>query len=77
MDIYEIVKKLVGEIEPVGASHIDKHTFENLKVMTDLVDKLHTDLDNIAYQNKDAKEESIKQSVDFINKFFDRLGIKE
>ena len=77
MDIYEVVKKLVGEIEPVGESHYDKKSFENLKVMIDLMDKIHTYLDTIAYENKDKQEFSIKQSVDFINKFFDNIGIKE
>ncbi|KKL20322.1 hypothetical protein LCGC14_2456560, partial [marine sediment metagenome] len=41
IDIYEVVKKLVGDIEPVGASHIDKYNFENLKVMIGLIDKLY------------------------------------
>lgn len=77
IDIYEVVKKLVGDIEPVGASHIDKYNFENLKVMIGLIDKLYIDINNIIYQNEDAQEESIKQSVDFVNKFLDRLGIVE
>ena len=46
-NIYEIVIKLIGEIEPVGASHIDPERFENLKTMTDLVDKLVCDIDNV------------------------------
>jgi hypothetical protein len=37
IDIYKVVKKLIGAIEPVGATHIDEGRFENLKVMTELV----------------------------------------
>ncbi len=77
MEIYDVVKKLVGEIEPVGASHIDKDRLENLKVMIKLVDDLHTDLDNVVYENKDMHEDSIKQAVKLINDFFDKLGIPE
>ena len=77
MPVHEIVKKLIGEIEPVGASHIDTGRFENLKVMVKLMDDIHTELDRVAYENKNMQEDSIKKSVDYINKFFDRIGIKE
>ena len=77
MEIYDVVKKLVGSIEPVGASHIDKKTFENLKVMIQLMADIHTDLDKILYENKDMHEQSIKDSVECINRFFDRLGLPQ
>ena len=77
MDIYEIVNKLVGEIEPIGSEHIDKKSFENLKVMIELVDKLLTDIDNVVYNNEDKQELSIKRSVDFVNKFLDKIRIVE
>ena len=77
MEIYDVVKKFVGEIEPVGASHIDKDRLENLKVMIKLVDDLHTDLDTVAYENKNCHQDSIKQAVKLINEFFDRLGIPD
>ncbi len=75
MEIYDVVKKLVGSIDPVGSSHIDKEAFENLKVMIQLMDDIHTDLDNILYENKNMHEQSIKDSIEYINKFFDSLGI--
>ena len=31
MDYYEVVKKLIGEVDPVGETHIDNERFENLK----------------------------------------------
>lgn len=36
MDIYEVVTKLVGPIDPAGETHTDKKRFENLKVMCDV-----------------------------------------
>ena len=39
-DIHAVVKKLVGDINPVGATHVDNKRFENLQVMTELTDKL-------------------------------------
>ncbi len=75
MEIYDVVKKLVGSIDPVGSSHIDKESFENLKVMIQLMADIHTDLDRILYENKNKHEQSIKDSVECINRFFDSIGI--
>lgn len=77
MTIYDIVKKLIGEIEPVGAEHVDKGRFENLEAMIDLVEKLHHDLDTIVYKNKDFHQDSIKRSCARINKYLDDMGIPE
>ncbi len=77
IDIYELVKKLVGEIEPVGETHIDDKRFENLKKIIELMDNLLTEIDDIYFQNKDKQEYSIKRAVKYIDDFFNRLGIKE
>ena len=76
MNIHEVVKKLVGEIEPVGETREDDRRFENLKEMTDLIDKLLTDIDSITWTYNGRIEHSIKRSVDFVNKFQDKMGIK-
>ena len=44
MEIYDVVKKLVGKIDPIGETNTDNQRFENLKVMTELVDNLLTDI---------------------------------
>ena len=44
MNIYEIVKELVGPIEAVGETHEDLRRFENLKQITALVDRLLGDI---------------------------------
>ena len=77
MDYYEVVKKLIGEVDPVGETHIDNERFENLKKMTDLVDKLLKDIDDVAFLNKDSHQFSKKRSADFASKFYDKIGIEE
>lgn len=76
MSLYEIVNKLVGEIQPIGETTEDSKRFENLKTMTVLVDDLLTDIDNVA-QGKNRYEFSIKQAGEYADKFLTRLGIGE
>ena len=35
IDVYKVVKKLIGEIDPIGETQTDDERFENLKAMTD------------------------------------------
>ena len=76
MDIYEVVKKLVGPISPVGETYADNDRFENLKTMTELVDKLVFDI-NAVVPNKDRVEYSMKKAGEFADKFLTDLGIEE
>ena len=69
MELIDIVDKLVGNIEPFGSESIDKVSFENLKVYCELIDKMLTRVDDIAYQNKDNTLSSVKRSVDYISDF--------
>lgn len=77
MTTFEIVKKLIGPINPVGCCSRDKESFENLKNMIELMDQIHSEIDDIAYRNRESKEHSVKRSVDYINVYLDNLGIKE
>ena len=78
MEIYDVVKKLVGEIDPIGESQTDAKRYENLVVMTKLVDQLLTDLDEIAVWNKDRVEHSRRKAGEFAYKFFTQIvGISE
>ena len=72
MDIHEIVKKLVGKIDPVGETNTDNDRFENLKVMTDLVDDLLTDINWVAQQNN-RHEYSINRAGQFAASFLDEI----
>lgn len=76
IDIYEVVKKLVGLINPVGETNIDNDRFENLKQMTDLVEKLLSDIDWLnSYKNN--HQFSMKRSAEFASDFQDSVGIKK
>lgn len=76
MDMHEVVAKLVGEIGPVGEAREDDERFENLKVMTELVDKLLTDIDRVI-PNKRRVEFSMKRAGVFADEFFTQIGIVE
>lgn len=78
MDIHGVVKKLVGPINPVGETNTDNARFENLKVLTELVEKLVIDIDAVAYEHKDAHQFSLKRAAEHASKFMkDKLGIVE
>ena len=78
MIITDVVKKLVGNIQPYGASHIDEERFENLKTMCKLVNELVAEIDSVAYENKDRYEFSMKQMADYASNFLSNtLGINE
>ncbi|MFA5340161.1 MAG: hypothetical protein WC332_00145 [Clostridia bacterium] len=76
MELYDVVKKLVGEIKPIGETTEDGKRFENLKVMTDMVDQLLTDIDEVA-SGKNRYEYSIKCAGEYADKFLTRIGITE
>jgi uncharacterized protein YaaR (DUF327 family) len=77
IDIYEVVKKLVGAIEPVGETHTDNRRYENLKVFTELVDRLVTDLHDIKYNYKNNHQFSMKRASEYASKFLNELDISE
>ncbi len=47
MDIYEVVMKLAGQVEPVGETHTDDKRYENLQQLTALTEQLLTDICSI------------------------------
>lgn len=75
MTTHQLVKKVIGPINPIGQSSVDLKRFENLHEMTNLVESLLSDIDDIIYNNSDAKEYSVKKSVDFAKKFMQETVI--
>lgn len=69
MNYTEIVKKLIGNIQPAGASHIDPERFKNLKEMCELVNNLVIEIDKVVYDNKHAQQHSIKEMVEYAEDF--------
>jgi hypothetical protein len=73
MDYHKIVKQLIGKINPVGETNTDNDRFKNLEELTSLVENLITDIDDMAFNNKDAHEFSIRRSVEHATKFLNRI----
>ena len=73
MDYWKIVRKLIGRIEPIGETNEDARRLNNLKEMCSLVENLITDIDDMAYQNRDAYQFSVKQSAEYATDFLNRI----
>jgi len=75
MTYTEIVNKLVGNIEPVGDSHIDEKRFENLKTMCELVNNLVAEIDEVS-RCKNRVEHSMKEMGKYAHDFLTKeIGI--
>jgi uncharacterized protein YaaR (DUF327 family) len=74
----DVIKKLIGNINPVGETNTDNERFENLKEMCDLVNNLITDIDDMAYRNRDSHEFSVKRASEYASNFLTKtVGISE
>jgi len=72
IDVYAVVTKLIGRVSPVGETNEDERRFENLKKLTELVDALLMDINDIAI-NRNRVEYSIKKAGVFANEFMEEL----
>jgi hypothetical protein len=69
MELYDIVKKLIGEIDPIGDTHLDEQRYDHLCSYIDLVEKLLSDLYFISgYAG--YKEASMKKAGEAALNFF-------
>ena len=76
MDMHEVTTKWIGNVNPVGSSVEDAERFENLKVMTNLVEKLVEDIGQVATK-RSSNEFSVSRAGTFAAKFLDDLGVVE
>ena len=76
MEIYDVVVKLIGPVNPIGETRTDDERFANLKMMTSLVDALLTDIDSVI-PNKNRQEFSMKRAGKFADEFMTQIGIVE
>jgi len=75
--IYEIIQKLTGKIRPVGESNQDAQRLKNVETFIQVFEKMHIEIDDIAYQYGDRHEASMKAIADRCNKHLDTMGIAE
>jgi len=73
MTNYDVVRKLIGGIEPAGESSGDERRFENLKNLTTLVELLVYDIQAVS-QSKISHEHSVKRAGEYADKFLKSLG---
>lgn len=64
MELIDVVEKLIGKVRPVGESNEDVSRFRNLMQMINLTNELIKRIDAVAYDNRDAREHSVKQCAD-------------
>ena len=74
MENIDVVKKLIGNINPVGETNTDNERFENLKEMCDLIEKLTEEVADMADRNRHSHEFSVKRSVNFAYEFMKNLS---
>lgn len=74
----DIVKRLVGNINPIGETTTDNERYENLKAMCLLVNELVSEIDSVHYVNRDSKQYSVKRASDYAGEFIKKtLGIND
>jgi DUF1009 family protein len=72
IDVYEVAKKLLGPIEPVGETRTDDERYENLEATIEVVNKLLFDIAQVAV-NKDRVEHSMKKAGERAQKFLNEV----
>jgi hypothetical protein len=73
----DVVKKLIGSIEPIGKTEVDEKRLENLKAMTEMLDALLGEVMNVARFNKDRVEYSMNQCGKHAHSFLRSIGIED
>jgi len=75
MTNYDVVRKLIGEVNPIGETNEDNKRYENLKELTLLTGDLLAVINDVAIRHKDSHEFSVKRSGEHAIKFINKLGV--
>ena len=76
VDVYEVVKKLIGPIDAVGESNTDEKRLANLKEMISLAELLISDISDVARHNINRHEHSMKTIGKEAHDFLKAHGIE-
>lgn len=68
----DVVKKMIGNINPVGETNTDNERFENLKAMCLLIDNLILDVIAVIH-NKSSYEYSVKRAGEYADGYIKTL----
>ena len=72
MTNYDVVKKLLGDISPVGETNTDNDRYDNLKETIELVDSLLENIYEVSFF-ENRVEYSMKRSGELASKFLKGL----
>lgn len=73
MDTYEIIKKLIGPIDPTGRHEVDVERGRNLSTLLHVVNRLMFDI-NLVARHKDSHEESVRHLGQKASAFLQELS---
>ena len=76
MEVVDVIRKLIGQVEPIGSSHIDEDRYKNLIVLCEVVDELLGDISSVR-QNKNRVEYSMNRSGKYADEWLNDRGMKE
>jgi hypothetical protein len=72
--LHEIIKKLVGDVMPLGDSSRDSERLKNLETLCGLTNRLITRIEEISIRCKGSHEDSVQRIGNTANKFINQLG---
>ena len=71
-DLEEVVMKLVGPVDAVGKSEVDEQRLLNLRVLTELVDRLLAHIQD-ASRSANNYQDSMKKIGKYAEKFLNEV----
>ena len=71
-NLYPVVKRLLGQIDPVGSTHVDEIRLENLNDTIDLIERLFHDVYQVSKQSN-RMEHSISLAGKKANTFIKNI----
>jgi hypothetical protein len=77
IDVFEVVYKLIGPVDPVGETHTDDKRFENLKEFCKVTEQMLQVIHNVSYDYRNNHQFSMKRASTYCTKFLDDANIKE
>ena len=73
----DVVKKLIGNIRPIGMTEIDSDRLDNLKAMCELANGIISDISAVARDFRDDHQGSVKKCAQYAESFLtETIGIE-
>ena len=69
MNNVDVIKKLIGAVQPVGETHMDTQRLENLKEMCDVTRELMSTIYHVYNSSRNDQRFSMKKASDYAKLF--------